>query len=177
MAERGTFREDLLYRLAEVVVRLPPLREHKEDVPLLVQRILQQIEGKGRIVSPDALTYLSAQWWPGNVRELRNIVRRAAALSSTSILERELFVSLDQVRPSTVPPAAPQLGDSAFFSEHLPLREARRAVEREYLIRLIARFGTDLDAASQHAGVHRKSLARLIRQHGLGRAASEPPRG
>jgi DNA-binding NtrC family response regulator len=172
MVEEGTFREDLLYRLAEVVVRLPPLREHREDIPLLASRILGQMGGPARSLSPAALAYLQAQTWPGNVRELRNTIRRAAALSRAAVIERSLLASLDQVRPSSLPPAL--VGQAAGEGgvdglDELSLRDAKRVAERDYLIRLVARFGSDLDSAARHAGVHPKSLARLLRQHSLGR--------
>lgn len=173
MVEQGKFREDLLYRLAEVVVRLPPLRDHKEDIPLLVHRMLGQVDGPPRSISPDALSFLREQAWQGNVRELRNTIRRAVALSSSAVLARDVFAGLDSVRPSSLPPNSPVPFDAP--ADHLTLRDARRLVEREYLIRLIARHGSDLDAAARHAGLHRKSLARLLRQHGLGRPLSEPP--
>jgi DNA-binding NtrC family response regulator len=171
MVDGGTFREDLLYRLAEVVVRMPPLREHREDVALLANRILSQLDGPARSLGPDAVAYLMEQPWPGNVRELRNIVRRAAALSSESVLQRSSFERADQVRPSSRPPpslaslAAPPLPGEV--PESLSLRELRRATEREYLHRLLATYGADLDRAAAHARIHRKSLERLLRQHKL----------
>jgi DNA-binding NtrC family response regulator len=176
MVDGGTFREDLLYRLAEVVVRMPPLREHREDVPLLANRILQQVDGPTRTLGPDAIAYLLEQGWPGNVRELRNIVRRAAALSSANVLKRESFARLDNVRPSSRPPGPPSevpvgfgAGMLSLPPGELSLRELRRSTEREYLAKLVARYGRDLDGAAGHAGIHRKSLERLIRQHGLGK--------
>jgi two-component system NtrC family response regulator len=171
MVDAGTFREDLLYRLAEVVVRLPPLREHRDDIPLLANRILQSNDGPARSLAADAIAYLLEQSWPGNVRELRNMVRRAAALSRGPMVARDLLASLHQVRPSSLPAADGALiSERSLVSEHLPLREARRAVEHAYLVRLLERYGEDLDAAARHAGVHKKSLARLIRQHGLTRS-------
>jgi transcriptional regulator with GAF, ATPase, and Fis domain len=166
MVEDGTFREDLLYRLAEVVVRLPPLREHRDDIPLLAQKMLEQSDGAATSVAPDALAYLVGQNWPGNVRELRNTIRRAAALSQSTILERHLLASLDQVRPSSLPASRPGATD---LRDDLPLRDAKRLAEREYLIRLMAKFQWELEGAAAHAGVHPKSLARLLRGHGLSR--------
>lgn len=175
MVDEGTFREDLFYRLAEVVVRMPPLRDHAEDIPLLAERILSQLGGPSRALGADAARYLVEQPWPGNVRELRNMVRRAAALSDATVLHREAFERLEQVRPSSRPPSGGS--PSSFPPPGLPqlqpvptLRALRREVEREYLTRLLALHGGDLDRASSHAGIHRKSLERLLRQHGLGRS-------
>jgi DNA-binding NtrC family response regulator len=166
MVEEGTFREDLLYRLAEVVVRMPPLRDHREDIPLLANRILQQLDGPKRTLSPDAIAHLLDQPWSGNVRELRNLVRRAAALSAATVLQRDSFDRSEQMRPSpsSYPPPAPVSG---VVPEQLSLREARRLAEHDYLARLVARYGPDMDLAAAHAGIHRKSLERLIRQRRL----------
>ncbi|HVU03305.1 MAG TPA: sigma 54-interacting transcriptional regulator [Polyangiaceae bacterium] len=169
MVDDGTFREDLLYRLAEVVVRMPPLREHQEDIPLLANRILAQIDGPTRTLGPDAVTYLLEQTWPGNVRELRNIVRRAAALSNAAVLTRESFTRLDNVRPSSRPPGPFPVAAFVPASPEQSLREVRRGVERDYLRQLVSRYGRDLDAAARHAGIHRKSLERLIRTYRLSR--------
>jgi DNA-binding NtrC family response regulator len=89
-------------------------------------------------------------------------------LSSTTLLQRESFERLEQVRPSSRPPGDGQaLAPNS--TEHLSLRALRRNTERDYLIRLLGRYGGDLDRACQHAGIHRKSLERLIRQYGLTR--------
>ncbi|MBM4361758.1 MAG: sigma 54-dependent Fis family transcriptional regulator [Deltaproteobacteria bacterium] len=166
MAETGAFREDLLYRIAEVVVPMPPLREHPEDIPALAGRLLDQLEGPPRRLSRAALTYLAQQPWPGNVRELRNVLRRAAALSRDSLLDREDFTSAVAPRRTSHPPelasggaGAPEVAGS--------LRELRRSTERDYLARLQLLYGRDLDRAAAQAGLHRKSLERLLRQHGL----------
>jgi DNA-binding NtrC family response regulator len=169
MVDSGTFREDLLYRLAEVVVRLPPLREHREDVAFLAQHILTQLDGPARSLSPDAVAYLYEQPWPGNVRELRNVVRRAAALSTSTMLLRDSFERLEQVRASSKPPPPAPLPGTVTLTDQLSLRELRRSTEREYLSKLILHYAGDLDRAAQHAQIHRKSLERLIRQHRLGR--------
>jgi DNA-binding NtrC family response regulator len=168
MVDDGTFREDLLYRLAEVVVRMPPLRQHPEDIPLLAGRILEQLDGPKRSLASDAVVYLTEQPWPGNVRELRNMVRRAAALSSATILRRGSFEKLEQVRPSAPPPAITGNVAAAAPADRLSLRDARRAMERDYLTQLLA-LHSDLQQAADHAGIHRKSLERLLRQHGLSR--------
>ncbi len=174
MVDAATFREDLLYRLAEVVVRMPPLREHREDIPLLASRILAHLDGPRRTLGPDALAHLLDQNWPGNVRELRNIVRRAAALSSAIVLQRDSFARLEHVRPTGKPPAeaippSAEATSSGDATEIISLRDARRVSEREYLRRLVASSGGDLDRAARLAGLHRKSLDRLLRQYGMAR--------
>jgi len=166
---RGTFREDLYYRLAEVAVALPPLRDRREDIPVIAERFLAETAaragaGAGRI-TPSALQALQQRDWPGNVRELRNVLRRAAVLARADVIEPE---DLPEAT-ATAPPTGPTTDVTGL--EGLPIKEARERwnepLEREYLIRLIKRTGGDLESASTLAGLHRKSLERLLRQHGL----------
>ncbi|HKP63003.1 MAG TPA: sigma 54-interacting transcriptional regulator [Polyangiales bacterium] len=97
MAQNGEFRQDLLYRLSEFTLRLPSLRERSEDIPLIAQALLQR-EGRGdRRLSEDAAEYLRQLFWPGNIRELRNVMRRAAALATGPIIDRDLLLNLEEV--------------------------------------------------------------------------------
>ncbi|MGB0680484.1 MAG: sigma 54-interacting transcriptional regulator, partial [Polyangiales bacterium] len=175
MVAQGEFREDLYYRLAEVVVALPPLRERREDVPLLARRIMQAHAPRGckvQHIEDSAMQALQMRDWLGNVRELRNVLRRALALSSGPTL-RAADVGRLLTRPSRLPPA-PGGGDatgSTEVGEHLPIKEARERwlgpLEREYLTRVVRDSAGNLDRAAERAGIHRKSLERLLRQHGL----------
>lgn len=79
--KRGTFREDLLYRLDIVKLIIPPLREHREDIPLLIDSLLKRF-GESITFSPESLVYLKQYDWPGNIRELSNIIRQTAAISN-----------------------------------------------------------------------------------------------
>jgi DNA-binding NtrC family response regulator len=182
MIKKAEFREDVYYRLAEVVVQLPPLRDRREDIALITQRIVDEHAHEGspvRGVDPDALRDLKARPWPGNVRELRNVLRRAVAMSSGPLLTVQDLQALAVERTSNLPPAIGagglQAGGSdvpnADVGDELPIKEARERwvapMEREYLVRLMKRCKGDLDRAATDAGVHRKSLERLLRQHGL----------
>ncbi|MFO0605874.1 MAG: sigma-54 dependent transcriptional regulator [Polyangiales bacterium] len=117
LVREGKFREDLYYRLNVVALRLPPLRERREDIPLLadffLQRFARDAGKKLRGFSPDALAVLTAYPWPGNVRELENAVERAVVLAREGMVDREHF-SLPPVAsapvsrpPESVAPAAP----------------------------------------------------------------------
>ncbi len=97
--EEGRFRQDLFYRLNVITITLLPLRDRKEDIPLLVDRILEQLASELKRdvegVSPDAMAILLAHDWPGNVRELRNVLERAIVVSDAPILEaRHLGLNL-----------------------------------------------------------------------------------
>jgi DNA-binding NtrC family response regulator len=85
------------------------------------------------------------------------------------MLLRDSFERLEQVRASSKPPPPAPLPGIVALTDHLSLRELRRTTEREYLAKLILHYAGDLDRAAQHARIHRKSLERLLRQHGLGR--------
>jgi DNA-binding NtrC family response regulator len=90
--QKGTFREDLFYRLSVIPIRIPPLRDRKDDIPALIQHFVTQ-SGKPKTVEPDALELLSAYGWPGNVRELQALIERLAVLSSG-----------DKIRAADLPP-------------------------------------------------------------------------
>jgi DNA-binding NtrC family response regulator len=188
MIKAGTFREDLYYRLAEVVVKLPPLRERREDIAVITQRIVEEHVRGGSIVraiASDAMDLLMHRPWQGNVRELRNVLRRAIAMAPGDVIRPEdlALVGGERLTGPSAPIAASAPSDAAEpnpdVADELPIKDARERwiapMEREYLVRLMKRCDGDLDRASQEAGVHRKSLERLLRQHGL--RASDLRRG
>ena len=174
MINQGTFREDLYYRLAQARVSIPPLREHLDDVPILVQHFLRRLptDAPGaRAISPDALEDLKRRDWPGNVRELRSTVERAAATAASDVitptdLAFERMLAGHHTAPrvdagATIPPDAPLT----------PFKEAKRTLidefERDYLARLLSRTGNNLSRAAAVAGVERHHLRDLLRKHGL----------
>jgi len=153
------FREDLYYRLAIVEVRLPPLRERRDDIPALVRALSEQLASRNvgdrdALAAPELLREIEQHQWPGNVRELRNFLERAMVLGPSA-------------RPSpTVAPAGPE----AAVDAALPLREARDAAiaafERSYLAALLARHQDNASAAARAAGVDRSHFYRLLWRHG-----------
>lgn len=154
-AER--FREDLFHLVAVLPVRLPPLRERIEDIPLLVSHVLDQLEardsrGGAQLLAAESIEQLRHAPWPGNVRELRAFIERAVA------------VDVDE---SDGPP---ELG-APLIDGSIPLRDARkqwmRYFERTYLRDLVARTGGNVSAAAIMAGVDRVHLHRLITRCGL----------
>jgi transcriptional regulator with GAF, ATPase, and Fis domain len=168
MVAEGRFRADLYYRLAVIRVAVPALRDRRDDIPLLAAHFAEDALGhRGRPPLPaEALEALFGELtrhdWPGNVRELRNLVERAAILADPKLLHAGV---LDV--------AAGELSRSIEQAVHTQgtLRAARTEREREYLTDLLRATGGDLDDAARIAGVHRKSLERLLRRHKL-RAAT-----
>jgi len=156
----GTFRLDLYYRLAVVVLELPPLRERLEDVPLLVEHFLREAGHDGavsEVFSAEALTALCRHRWPGNVRELRNVVEATLAMGETP----PLFV------------AEPTGGDAALDDALLaqPYKDARRvlldAFERRYVQRLLERNDGNVSAAAREGRMDRTYLIKLKQRHEL----------
>jgi DNA-binding NtrC family response regulator len=162
----GRFREDLFFRLSVVTVRVPPLRERLEDVPVLVRFFLQKLgkSDKAELFTPAVLAEMSRYDWPGNVRELRNYVERAVVLEAAEPASRP--------RPTTVPPdPTPQAID---LDE--PFTEAKRRIleefERRYLASLMLWSNGNVSQAARKAGMDRMYLHRLLQRHGIRRGGS-----
>ena len=158
----GRFRSDLFYRLAVLRVRLPPLRERREDVWPIAEAMLRR-RGIDPVGLPDdARAALFAHDWPGNVRELRNVIDRALALSPGASSAAELR-GLD---PGAAPPRDPLI-----VHPGLPWSEAKQRVidafERRYLGALLQECEGNLSEASRRSGLDRKQLRTLAKKHGL----------
>jgi DNA-binding NtrC family response regulator len=166
-ASAGRFREDLYYRLNVFPVHLPPLRERREDIPLLAMHFLekaartyrQQVEG----FEPDALRALTGYSWPGNVRELENAIERAVAIcTGTKVALADLPSEVSGGQQGTLPADA---------LVKIPFREAvdlaRDRASRDYLIALLREFSGNVTRAAERAGMERESLHRLLKRYGL----------
>ena len=166
----GRFREDLFYRLAVVPLRLPALRERREDVPnlarLFLARAAETSGAPGRELSTDTIAALQAYDWPGNVRQLRNLMDWLQIMAPGSVH--------DPIRAEMLPPeisgAAPVLFNSDPSADvmGLPLREARDLFETQYLQAQLLRFGGNISRTSQFVGMERSALHRKLKQLGVG---------
>jgi len=149
------FREDLYYRLNVVNLMLPPLRERREDIPLLAQHFLSMLTEKyhRRIhgFAPDALEMLSAADWPGNIRQLRNVAEQCCALCTTATIPATLVSRALRDRPAEI----------------LMLAEARSAFERDYLITLLKLTRGQVSEVARLAGRNRTEVYRLLQRHNL----------
>jgi two-component system response regulator AtoC len=170
MVERGEFREDLYYRLRVVEIRLPPLRDRPEDVPLLVEGLLAKINRElhkhVRAVAPDTMAALARYPWPGNVRELENALTRAVVLSQGEVLEARHLPML-----GTLPAAAQATPAAARTAESdlLPLRE----MERRHVERVLASVAWNKRKACAVLEISRPTLDRKIDDFGLVRPAGK----
>jgi len=151
----GEFREDLYYRLNVVTLTLPPLRERREDIPLLARHFLTALTEKydRRIhgFAPDALDMLTAADWPGNIRQLHNVLEQCVALCTTSTIPASLVARALRDKPAEIQ----------------PLAEARSAFERDYLITLLKLTRGQVSEVARLAGRNRTEVYRLLQRHGL----------
>jgi two-component system nitrogen regulation response regulator NtrX len=166
----GKFREDLYHRLSVVPIRVPPLAERREDIPLLVDYFMDQIsQATGlpkRTIGEDAMAVLQSHDWPGNVRQLRNNVERLMILAGG---EADAVIDASML-PQDVGAMVPSLPNGA-GGEHLmglPLRDAREMFEREYLRAQINRFGGNISRTAEFVGMERSALHRKLKALGIG---------
>lgn len=156
MSRTGGFRSDLYFRLASFVIRMPPLRERREDIPLLATHFLQRFaRGVERKLTSDALKLLLAYDWPGNVRELRNLIERAAILAGRD----------ERIRPEHFGPLTSRRDDAVIYSfTHEPRLDE---VERECLRQSLLRHAGNRATVAAVLGISERNIYRLIKQYGL----------
>ena len=166
----GHFREDLYHRLSVVPIRVPPLAERREDIPMLVEYFMDQISAATglpkRTIGDDAMAVLQSHDWPGNVRQLRNNVERLMILAGgdpNAVISSSM---LPQDVGSMVPSMPNGNGGEQLMS--LPLREAREMFEREYLVAQISRFGGNISRTAEFVGMERSALHRKLKALGIG---------
>ena len=156
LVESGTFREDLYYRLNVIPVMLPPLRERKEDIPLLAEFFLAQFSAEMRkpleAVSAEALEILMAHDWPGNVRELRNVLERGAVLARGPIITP---IELELVQPASAPSplGSPEPADSL------------KDVERKHIISTLRQHRWNITRSAKALGIDRVTLYSKIKRY------------
>jgi two-component system nitrogen regulation response regulator NtrX len=166
----GRFREDLYHRLSVVPIKVPPLAERREDVPLLVDYFMTQIsQSTGlpkRRIGEDAMAVLQSHDWPGNVRQLRNNVERLMILAGGDP-EAVLDASMLPPDVGSMVPNMPN-GNGGEQLMGLPLRDAREVFEREYLVAQISRFGGNISRTAEFVGMERSALHRKLKALGIG---------
>ncbi len=159
--EEGAFREDLYYRLNIIELRIPALRERKEDIPALTAGILAQIASRrgseGCHLTPAAAGLLLNFDWPGNVRQLENVLERATAFAEKSLLDTDDFQPLLEVRRDT------SSGSGALSGRGLTLQE----VERDAFIQTYLRTGKNKAKTARELGISERSVYNLLDRHGV----------
>ena len=160
----GRFREDLYYRLNVIPIRVPPLRERREDIAPLVTEFLAEMAAKShqepKRITPPALEVLAVQPWPGNVRELKNFVDRLVILCPAQ------EIGLEELKPYLAP-EAPQDGMLAPLLAMADFKEARGAFEKHYLEGKLARFGGNVSQTAEAVGLERSHLHKKLKALGI----------
>ncbi|MCA9744171.1 sigma-54-dependent Fis family transcriptional regulator [candidate division KSB1 bacterium] len=158
--KNGTFREDLFYRISVFPIRLPSLRERREDIPLLAAHFLEkycnqeskQIEG----IAPDALELLMAYGWPGNVRELENAIERATLLASTS-----------EITPKDLPNSVRAIGEKKIYEKDATLSSWIEKLEEDALRQALLECEGNISKTAKKLGIGRATIYRKAKKYGL----------
>src|SRR5271157_6025080 len=166
----GQLRQDLYFRLNVFHIHLPPLREHKEDIPLLTEHMLRDINAKHgksmRGIGAEVLDIFMSHTWPGNVRELRNILERAAIMSEKDLISRASLPG-EFGRVSGKSP-----GDLSILK--FPIGTTVDAMEKELIVQTLAATGNNKTRAAELLGVSLKTLHNKLKEYGSERAETEP---
>ena len=159
--QKGTFREDLFYRLNVITITLPPLRERPEDIPLLTQNFLRKFNRKLGAdiagVAPAAMKLLLGYSWPGNVRQLENIIERAMVLTDEKTLQPDQF-------PGEVKDGAPAVAFRSNF-RGFSLKQAKRVMETELITRALAETAGNRSRAAQLLEISHPALLSKIKSY------------
>jgi two-component system NtrC family response regulator len=155
----GGFREDLYYRLSVITLRMPPLRERREDIPLLVEHFLRKYNpASGVTIGPDALAVLQAYGWPGNVRELENVIERASVLRrGDAITVADLPAKLTATR-GAVEEIILNLPEEGLSLEEL---------EKSLIIKALEKHQGNQTRAAEYLGITRPTLIYRMEKYGL----------
>jgi two-component system response regulator GlrR len=156
LVRQAQFREDLFYRIHVIPIALPSLRERKEDIPSLAEVFLKKFGGQMKKevkgLTPAALQRLMLHDWPGNVRELENTIEYAVAMTVQDVLTEDLIL-----------PAKNEAGQEPAK----PLKEAKDAFEKAYLVRLLELTRGNVSSAATLAGKYRADFYTLLKKHSL----------
>lgn len=169
MVSQGLFREDLFYRLNIIPIRVPPLRERKEDILVLADQFLDSYNrkyGTGKKLSMQAQDCLMEYRWPGNIRELKNLIERLATISRSDIISLKGPIGEEMPLPEPERRRVPEGADGSLR----PLSEATAEFQREYIQKALEHCGGNVSRAAKLLGVHRSAL---YRKQAVGRQANE----
>ena len=153
--KNGSFREDLFYRIHVIPIKLPPLRERKEDIPVLAEHFLEKFNKKMKKdvkgLTPSAMQKLMLYDWPGNVRELENTIEYAVAMTQQDVISEDIILPAKDVSLEPLK----------------PLKEAKEDFERRYLVRLLESTGGNVSKAAELAGKYRADFYNLLKKYNL----------
>jgi two-component system nitrogen regulation response regulator NtrX len=161
--QKGQFREDLYYRLNVIPIVVPPLRERKTDIPLLVEHFIGEfcLENNKEMkkISPEAMGLLVSYSWPGNVRELKNVVERIVIMTRGPMIEVKDVPDPVREHPKALP-------EFSFFEFSL-LKDARREFERRFIVKKLMENDENISKTAELIGIERSNLHRKIKSYGI----------
>jgi two-component system nitrogen regulation response regulator NtrX len=158
---RGNFREDLFYRLNVVPFVVPPLRERKEDIPVLARHFLKEFSGqysrRTKEIADEALEVLTRYLWPGNVRELRNVIERIVIMNPT----------VQRLERKHLPSVLYREGTRRSLGDFTTLHQARAAYERDYILKKLDENNGNVSRTAEVLGLERSHLYRKMKTLGI----------
>ncbi|HKP00716.1 MAG TPA: sigma-54 dependent transcriptional regulator [Nitrospiraceae bacterium] len=166
--EKGTFRDDLFYRLNVVPIIVPPLRERREDIPLLIRHFMRvHAEEQGlrmKEVSPEAMAVYQQYDWPGNIRELRNLIERLMIMVPESVIgPAQAGIPLQARSVESAPQSIGGTIDPVFTQSYDSLRDARNAFEKDYIGRKLREHHWNISRTAEDLKIERSHLHRKIK--------------
>jgi DNA-binding NtrC family response regulator len=171
MTDEGTFRQDLYYRLDVFPITVPPLRERREDIPLLAYYFLDQLskEAKKEITgfSPDAMNLLIQYHWPGNVRELKNMIERLVIMSDEELLGKQHLRGTMKDKDVDIDRPVPRTSEELKEAKKRIREEAAEDVERAFILQALSRNDWNVTKAAQDTGMQRSNFQALMKKHGI----------
>ncbi len=167
--EEGRFRQDLFYRLNVIPLQVPPLRERKEDIPLLVERFLMEFslkEGEAeKTISDDAIALLMEHDWPGNVRELKNLIERLAIIAPGPVITGDDIPFLGKF--GLVTDAKFRNGPTDSNGDAPSFRAAKSEFEKQYIAKKLREYDGNISKTAEAIGLERSNLHRKIKSYGI----------
>jgi two-component system response regulator AtoC len=161
---KGSFREDLYYRLNVMQISIPPLRQRKEDIPLLCQHFVEKSNSRFKLgikaVSPGAMEMMLNYLWPGNVRELENVIQRGMVLTTTNMIEREHL-------PGNMDFKARRFDDKLTLTEDLSLKVAQKTMEARLITKAMLLFQGNKSKAARLLGVHEATVRTKLKRYNI----------
>ena len=170
------FREDLYYRLNVVNIMVPPLRERREDIPLLVRYFIGQFCGPDQVlptVSPEALQLLISYPFPGNIRELENVIERALVLGGQAILPEHLPEEVKTSSQNGGRSSGSEARETEIVLLPVNLEGELERIEREYLFRALEQSGGIKKTAAELLGLNFRSFRYRLKKYGLSESTSD----
>jgi DNA-binding NtrC family response regulator len=166
---QGTFRDDLYYRLNVIMIKIPPLRERTEDIPMLVKHFIKKYGDENQrdnlVLEPSALKVLLEYPWPGNVRELENVIERAVVLVQGNNIHTDLF-------PKNITLPYPETPDH-FIQDNISLKEKVGNYEKAIILAALEKSGWNQKKASQMLAVNATTLSEKLKRFGIREAGSK----